>query len=109
MLQSTVVNPYLLLLIILVIGGAATVPMVIYDTYNQLWMAWVLPYICICQVAIKHYGSIGADASCFSQSCSREWAEGPGPCGQLWMSGTGAVRLQALLVLIDFENSDLYR
>ena len=44
-------NPYLLLLIILVIGGAATVPMVIYDTYNQLWMAWVLPYICICQVA----------------------------------------------------------
>ena len=50
MLQSTVVNPYLLLLIILVIGGAATVPMVIYDTYNQLWMAWVLPYICICQV-----------------------------------------------------------
>ena len=50
MLQSTVVNPYLLLLIILVIGGAATVPMVIYNTYNQLWMAWVLPYICICQV-----------------------------------------------------------
>ena len=46
MLQSTVVNPYLLLLIILVIGGVATVPMVIYNTYNQLWMAWVLPYIC---------------------------------------------------------------
>ena len=98
MLQSTVVNPYLLLLIILVIGGAATVPMVIYDTYNQLWMAWVLPYICICQVANSitvfwHYGSNGADASCFSQSCSREWAEGPGPYGQLWMSGTGAVSL----------------
>ena len=50
MLQSTVVNPYLFLLIILVIGGVATVPMVIYNTYNQLWMAWVLPYICICQV-----------------------------------------------------------
>ena len=50
MLQSTVVNPYLLLLIILVIGGAATVPMVIYNKYDQLWMFWVLPYICICQV-----------------------------------------------------------
>ena len=50
MLQSTVVNPYLFLLIILVIGGVATVPMVIYNKYDQLWMFWVLPYICICQV-----------------------------------------------------------
>ena len=98
MFQSTVVNPYLFLLIILVIGGVATVPMVIYNKYDQLWMFWVLPYICICQVTnskpvFYHYGSIGAKESCFSQLCSPEWAEGPDPYGQLWMSGTGTVSL----------------
>ena len=27
------------------IGTAATIPMVIYDQMNNLWMPWVLPYI----------------------------------------------------------------
>ena len=38
-------NPYIFLLIIIVIGTAATIPMVIYDQMNNLWMPWVLPYI----------------------------------------------------------------
>ena len=38
-------NPYIFLTIIIVIGTAATIPMVIYDQMNNLWMPWVLPYI----------------------------------------------------------------
>ena len=38
-------NPYIFLTIIIVIGTAATVPMVIYDKMNNLWMPWCLPYI----------------------------------------------------------------
>ena len=38
-------NPYIFLTIIIVIGTAATIPMVIYEQYGNLWMPWVLPYI----------------------------------------------------------------
>ena len=47
--QRTTVNPYIFLTIIIVIGTAATIPMVIYDQMNNLWMPWVLPYICSLQ------------------------------------------------------------
>ena len=39
-------NPYIFLTIIIVIGTAATIPMVIYEQYGNIWMPWVLPYIC---------------------------------------------------------------
>merc|ERR1711988_1939245 len=44
-LHRTTVNPYIFLTIIILIGTAATIPMVIYDQMNNLWMPWVLPYI----------------------------------------------------------------
>ena len=38
-------NPYIFLTIIIVVGTSVTIPRVIYDQINNLWMPWVLPYI----------------------------------------------------------------
>ena len=38
-----------MLLVIIIIGTAGTVPMVIYNQYNQLWLVWCLPYLAIGQ------------------------------------------------------------
>merc|ERR1719210_3098315 len=47
--KSTTISPLLMLLVIIIIGVAGTVPMVIYNQMNNLWLVWCLPYIAIGQ------------------------------------------------------------
>ena len=38
-----------MLLVIIIIGVAGTVPMVIYNNMNNMWLVWCLPYLAIGQ------------------------------------------------------------
>ena len=43
-------------LLVIIIGGAATIPMVVYDyNMNYLWMPWVFPNICFLQPLTQTY------------------------------------------------------
>jgi len=48
-LGRTTISPILMLLVIIIIGVAGTVPMVIYNNMNQMWLVWCLPYLAIGQ------------------------------------------------------------